>query len=269
MEKIKLIRRGLLFSALLIHTHLSAQFPVTVDRVGAGTCFLFSNNAWSGSFGNMAAMDSSSGISAGVYSSRSFLLAELNESGVACSFRLPSNTIFSGGYAMKGYALFRRYYLSGAIAKRFGNDFHAGMRFELQGVEQGENYGNTRNYSCSGAALMRLSSKVDAATIFNIPIDKKGEGLSTDFSMGVRFRFSELFHVMAESSLSNQAFEYRGAIHYYVHKHVLVTGGLGGRSLSLSFGCTMELKNVKIVVAAAHRQVLGFSPAAGVTVGWP
>ncbi|MBK9319770.1 MAG: hypothetical protein IPM91_13835 [Bacteroidetes bacterium] len=47
------------------------------------------------------------------------------------------------------------------------------MRFEVQGVEQGENYGSTRNYSCSGAALMRLSPKVDAATFFNIPVDTK------------------------------------------------------------------------------------------------
>ena len=123
----------------------------------------------------MAAMDSTYSISAGVYSSRSFLLIELNESGVACNFRLPSSTVFSGGYAMKGYALYRRYYLSAALAKRFGNDFHAGMRFEVQGVEQGEQYGNTRNYSCSGAALMRLSPKVDAATFFSMPVCTKGE----------------------------------------------------------------------------------------------
>lgn len=269
MEKIILIRHCLCVSVLFIPSYLLAQFPVSADRVGAGACFLFSGNAFSGSFGNMAAMDSAYSISAGVYSSRSFLLSELNESGIACNFRLPSSTIFSGGFAIKGYALYRRYYFSGALAKRFGNDFHAGVRFEVQGVEQGENYGSTRNYSCSGAALMRLSSKLDAATFFNIPVDTKSELASTDFSMGVRFRFSGMFHVIAESSLIQQSFEFRGSFNYFVHKRILISGGMGGRNLSLSFGCTMEMKNFKLMIAAAHRPVLGFSPAVGLSMGRP
>jgi hypothetical protein len=44
---------------------------------------------------------------------------------------------------------------------------------------------------------------------------------------------------------------------------------MGGRNLSLSFGCTMEMKSFKLMIAVAHRPVLGFSPSAGFSMGRP
>lgn len=254
-------------AVLSVTLQLKAQFPLTPDKSAAGKCYLFSASVWAGSSGNMAATDSSYNISAGVYSQRSFLIPELNEAGLAINFRLPAASHFSAGYSVKGYALFKKYYLAAALSKQFGKGFSSGLRFEMDGIEQGENYGRFRSFNCSGAFLIRLSPKADAATHFRIPVEKIGAIKSTTFSMGIRLRFSEVFNVTAESSLSENGIEWRGAFNYYILRKLLLTGGLGGVNLSLTFGMMLELHSIKISLAAMHQPVLGFSPAAGIMSG--
>lgn len=265
----KLIQFGYALTVCLslLPADLPAQFPMAPDCIAAGHCQLFTCSVWSGSFGNIAAMDSSYAFGIGAYSNRSFLLSELSESALAVNVRLPASAYLSGGYATKGFALFRRYYSAAGLAIIFGKGFHAGLRLEMEGLVQGEDYGSTRDLYCSGSALVRLSPALDGGSLFRIPVKIAEEEKNNAFTVGLRYRFSEIFSVSTEATLSNEGFGVRGAFRYQVHKNFILLGGLGGARLSLSFGFIARLKYLSICVAASHRQVLGFSPAAGFISG--
>ncbi len=246
---------------------LFAQFPFNPERMASGNGILFQHSVWSGGFGNMAAADTTLRFSAGVYNARSFLVPELNERGVTVNVRMSSAALFSGAYALKGYTLFKKYYCAFAMSRSFGTSFTSGLRIEIHGITQGEHYGSAKYMRCSGGTMVRLSKVLDAATVFSIPIREGEEINHMDFAVGTCMRFSELFRVSAEASLTSGRFSCNSAFQYKVHKRVTLQGGVDVVNRNLGFGFKMDLDHITIHVAAMHKAILGFSPAAGLSSG--
>lgn len=208
--------------------------------------------------------DSASSFSAGIYAGQHFLVQELNEAGLALTLGKGFPAYFSVGYRYKGYALFRRSELCLSFGRSFGKNFAAGLRAARRHLSEGENYGSRSDYLVTAAARVTMSAVMDAAVMFGIPLLPAAEREERPFAIGLRFRFSPLFSMTAESHMRNSRPDLRLSIRYRPHARFALTAGMGGRPLSTAFGFSLFTGSFTLSAAAAYRPVLGFTPGTGI-----
>ncbi len=258
-------KRNCLTAVILLYSLSAvAQFPLPPERAGLAGQSLFVQSPGAQTFGNACTLDSISSFRAGIHATRSFLLEELNEYGAGMQLRLPSAAFLSAGIAVKGFSLFRYQELSFAFSKRFGRNFCAALGAAQASIRQGEGYGAITAWSLRSGLQVRLSNAVEVASNCRIPLRSGSVVSSKDFSIGLRYRFSQLFALQTEAELNSSTTSFLLAVRYRPHHRLNIDLGCGGYPFRLAFGCMMEVNRMRIRLSAMYNALPGWSPAIGV-----
>lgn len=249
---------------LLICFSGKAQFPLTAEMTGLSGQSLFTVSPEGRVFGNSCTLDSVPGFSLGLSSSRSFLLEELSEYSAAAQIRLPSAVILSGGFAMKGFSLFRYHLVQFALSKKFGRNCCVSLGGGSSGVRQGEGNGSISHPHVSAGLQVRLSPITELASGYRIPIKKSGYATATLFQLGVRFRFSPVFSLQPAVEMRGTQSAFFTALRYRPHPRLSFDLGSGGKPFRFSLGCGMEVKRLRVRLAMQYCSLPGMTPAIGV-----
>lgn len=267
-----------LLSALLFYENTRGQQVVTPDANAVAFNDLFLNSAWSAAYANPAMVDSlvlSTSIqqagrwSAGVFSSRSFLLSELNEGGVALNVKLPSCSALSVAFSAKGYELFRRSRAVAGLMKSFGGQLQAGMRLEYDTEVFGEGYGSCSSVRIVAGLAARLTGRMDAAAVFARPARQGCALYLPYYAAGLQYRFSSRWICSAQLASRNQRLTLGAAFHYHPMPGLSFTAGIGGRPALMAMGCAVDCRRLRLYISASHRQLTGVTPSVGFVVPLP
>lgn len=147
--------------------------------------------------------------------------------------------------------------ISGAVflLESFGKGLAAAVGAEMRSVRQGEGYGSLTAWNVKSALKIRVSHKVEAATMLTIPVKKAWMVAKNDFLFGLRYRFSSVFSLCAEAGLYNGETPFRFYLRYHAAKKVIIYGGAGGRPFRMAFGCNLHWRNWQILTGAAYQPV--------------
>lgn len=256
----KYLVQAVFVCVLLAEFPASAQFPSSVESLASAGGSLFAVSACGTAFGNPATLDSAASFSGGFYTSQGFLVAELQEKGVGINIRVMRQTKLHASFAQKGYSLFS--YQRGAVflSQSFGKGLAAAVGAEMRSVRQGEGYGSLTAWNVKSALKIRVSHKVEAATMLTIPVKKAWMVAKNDFLFGLRYRFSSVFSLCAEAGLYDGETPFRFYLRYHAAKKVIIYGGAGGRPFRMAFGCSLHWRSWQILTGAAYQPVTGFTP---------
>lgn len=258
-------KRNCLTAVILLYSLSAvAQFPLPPERAGLAGQSLFGQSPNALTVGNACTLDTLPAFRAGAYAARSFLLEELNEYGAGMQVRLPAATFMSGGFAMKGFSLFRYQELSFELGRRFGKNFCASMGAGQWSLRQGEGYGAVTSWHLRSGLLVQLSQTVSVASGCKIPLGNSLIPAANDFNIGLRYRFSNLFAMQSEVNITGSSSSFMLAIRYRPHRRLGIDLGCGGYPFRLAFGCMMEVSRMRIRLSAMYNALPGWSPAIGV-----
>ena len=267
-----------LLAAMLVARITDAQQVITPDRNAVALNDLFLSSAWSGAFANPACADSlllsgsagnGRGWSAGVFSSRSFLLPELTEGGIALNVKMPGGTVMCGGLSRKGYHLFQRMRVAAGLSRNFGGTFRAGLRFEHDAEVFGEGYGSYGSARLVAGMMARLSARVEAAAVFSKPVRQGAAFVPPYYGAGIYCRFSEHWACSAQMNYRFRQLVFGTTFHYSPLQGVSFSAGVGGRPILMAMGFEIDCRRVRLFVTASHRQPTGLTPSAGFVIPLP
>lgn len=267
-----------LLFAMLFYQNTRAQQVITPDRNSVAFNDLFVNSAWSATTSNPAQVDTMvippSGQqgrtwSAGVFSSRSFMLSELNEGGVALNMKLPSAAAFSLAFSRKGYELFQRRHAAAGLIKNFGGQLQAGLRVEYDAELFGEGYGSCSSIRIVAGVTAKLTGRMDAAAVLAKPVTKGCAIYAPFYAAGLHYRFSNQWSCSAQLTSRDYRLDFGAAFHYNPMPGLSFMGGIGGRPTLMGMGCTVDCRRMRLFISASHRQVTGLTPSIGFVVPLP
>lgn len=245
----------------------TAQLYLPVESAGLAGQRMFQQSAAGQTFGNACTLDSVGRFSAGIWSSRSFLLAELAAYGAAVRLRLPSAGYFTAGVAQQGFALFRYREITGALGRQFGRKFSGALGLSLTSMLQGEGAGNLHRWWLRPGTMAALSRRVDIAAGCRIPLSGPPDMPAVpEFRIGLRCRFSRLFQVQTEAVLAHRLTGITTTLRYTPFKKVLLDFGVGGKPFGMAMGCRLQTGGLHILLAARYQSLPGLSPAVGAEI---
>lgn len=256
---------SLLLSIFLFTARLFAQSPVRLYFPGPNVPFLFRQDQLSAVFGNPALADSGNFCSAGLYSSRTAMLSECTEAGVAAGVSLTENSRVTVGYMQRGFELYRNFRACMAFTRSFGKQFSAGLRTEYSGVFYGEGYGTSTAYCISPGLFIQLSPKMDIACIFRTTIEEKF-GEQSQLSFGMKLHPSKTFSIELESVYRGSKTAIFGSLTYRSSDKSEISLFLTSASLGTGFSCKVWMKSYSLMLGAVFQRYTGVSPMA--TVGF-
>lgn len=257
------IRPFLCIAIAFIHEGVRAQFPSVPDRIAGAGSALFQSNISAAAFGNPAIGDSVRRAIFLLYSTQDFLVSELTETGAACAFRLPGATQFTAGYATRGFDLYRKHNAVLALSRHFGG-ISAGIRAAYSGTQFGEGYPGEHRWRITPGTRIRFGRQVELLASMDIPMHRPQDSQMEDARLGCIHHFSSRFSAGVEATQSSNGLRLSAAMHYRPGERIEFFGGLSGRDPVWSFGCSVLVKGVRILVAASHKPWLGFSPGLSV-----
>lgn len=224
---------------------------------------LFQSHLSAGAFGNPASLDSVTGPRMFLYSTRSFMTRELTETGLASSFRLPGSTQLTIGYAVKGFELYRRQQATLCLSRHFGL-VTAGIRAAYNGTQFGEGIQGDHHWKVIPATRIRFGKQVEVIAFMSIPLREVEDLHDEEARLGCVYNFSSRLSVGAEAIQTGQKLLITGGLRYRPGERLEFQGGVSGREPVWGFGCSMEVRGFRIMLAACHRSWLGFSPGLSV-----
>ena len=240
-----------------------AQFPSVPDRIASAGSELFQSNLSAAAFGNPANGDSIGGAKFLLYSTQTFLLNELTETGIAFAFLLPGATQFTAGYATRGFDLYRKHNAVLSLSKQFGA-VSAGIRTAYIGTQFGEGYPGEHRWRITPGTRIRFGRQLEMIASMDVPIHRLQDARMEEARLGCIHHFSSRFSAGIEAVQTGNGLRLAGAIRYRPGERTEFFGGLSGREVVWSFGCSVLVKGVRVLVAASHTPWLGFSPGLSV-----
>lgn len=248
----------------LLFTTAKAQFPLPAETAGVTGQRLFLRTTAGLTFGNACTLDSLPGFSAGIWSSRSALLQELSEYGVAVRVLLPGRAYLTGGLASRGFSLFRYQEATGMLAKQFAKKIVFATGAGWLSIHQGEGLGSRSLLLLRSGLMANLSSKVDVAAGMRVPLRDDPMMPVSDFQIGVRYRFSPIFHLQAETGIIGARYAVTAAIRYQAFRRFTFDMGIGGYPFRMGMGCRLQTNRMTLLFSAIYRRLPGLTPAVGV-----
>lgn len=258
-------KNSCLCTALLaLAAPVTAQLHLPVESAGLAGQRLFQQSTAGQTFGNACTLDSVGRFRAGVWSARSFLLAELSGYGAAVRLRLPAAGYFTAGVAQQGFSLFRYREITGALGRQFGRKFSGALGLSLTSMLQGEGVGNLHRWWLRTGTLATLSGRVDIAAGCRLPLTGLPDlPAAPEFRLGVRYRFSRLFQVQTEAALAHRLTGITTTLRYSPFKKVMLDFGVGGKPFGMAMGCRLHTGGLHVLLAVRYQSLPGLSPAVG------
>lgn len=257
-----------------IFTFLASQAGNENPTIGArsagmGNASVSFGDVWS-AHQNQAGLGFVRDISAGAYYENRFLLKELSIKGGVIALPVKGGT-FGLCISNFGYSLYNENKYSLSFAKAFGDKLSAGIAMDYLTTKIGEGYGSKGVLAAEfGIQAKPLKGLTLGAHVFNPTrakiSDYNDERLPTIIRFGGDYDFSDKVKVAVETEKDMaQKAVFKAGIEYKPVKEFYLRAGIGTNPTLTCFGFGINLKNLKIDVAANYHQTLGFSPQLGLT----
>jgi hypothetical protein len=254
---------------VLTATAGNEDFPIGARSAGMGNASVSLSDAWSAQY-NQAGLGFVRDISGGVYYENRFLLKELGIKGGVIALPVKAGT-FGICVSNFGYSLYSESKYSLSFAKAFGDKLSAGIAMDYLSTKIAEGYGTQGALAAEfGLQAKPLKGLTIGAHVYNPTRAKlaayNDERLPTVIRLGGDYAFSEkvTLAVETEKDIAKKAI-FKAGIEYKPVKEFYLRAGIGTNPTLTSFGFGINLKALKIDVAANYHQVLGFSPQLGLT----
>ncbi len=245
------------------------NFPIGARAAGMGNASVSLSDAWSAQH-NQAGLGFLKNPSAGFYYENRFLLKELSIKGGVAALPVKGGT-FGLCISNFGYSVYSENKYSLSFAKAFGDKLSAGIAMDYLTTKISEGYGSKGVLAAEfGIQAKPLKGLTVAAHIFNPTRAKiaeyNDERLPTVIRFGGDYNFSEKVTVAIETEkdISQKAI-FKAGIEYKPVKEFYIRAGVGTNPTLSSFGFGINIKSLKVDVAANYHQTLGFSPQLALT----
>ncbi|MCK9204011.1 MAG: hypothetical protein M0P58_06160 [Bacteroidales bacterium] len=152
-------------------------------------------------------------------------------------------------------------------ARKFGRYFTAGITADYLGLILPEEYGRKNMISCEFGLLFVPNKRISAGVHIVNPVPIKittqpVELLPTVVCLGMTYSFSGSFLASIEAEKDLLHFPvFRLGAEYHIAKAFYGRIGVSINPIQFDFGFGLEFGPVKIDMASAYQQILGFSPS--------
>ena len=214
--------------------------------------------------GNQAALARTNAVGIGVYGERRFLLAELNDYGLAAV--LPTKL---GNFGLQvnysGFKYFSEKKAGLAYARSLGSRVDVGVQFNYYGYSVPE-YAAASAINFEAGAIFHFSGRLNAGVHLYNPVGGKlgkegDEKLASVYKLGVGYDASDDFYFSVEIiKEENAPINVTAGIQYRFKKQFFLRAGFRSDN-SIGFGGLGFLyKGLRIDVAASYHPQLGITP---------
>jgi hypothetical protein len=239
-------------------------FPVGGRAVSMGLTSAASIDFWS-VHNNQAGMAFNNQTAGGVYYESRFLIREL---GYQCgAFTLPTKFgVFGTSLVYNGDKNMNQWNAGFAFARKFGENFAAGLQLDYLHTYLAENYGEKSTITFEAGILTRLADKLYFGVhIFN-PVSARiakynDERIPSIINIGMNYSFSDKLNVEVETIKSSYLpLDIRTGAEYEFFKSIYARAGVASNPFRYTFGCGIDIKALTLDFSSSVHQVLGYSP---------
>jgi len=268
----KLVNKIIVITLLFLFPNLSFAsgeiFPFGSRSAAMGRCSVALQGFW-GIQNNQAAISSIDKYSIGINYENRFTLKQTSYKSVA--FIAPLNIGVLGlSYNHYGYKAYNEQKIGLVYARNFGKIISIGIQLDYFSVKLGEDYGQKNNVSFElGLQSNIIDNLCIGIYVFN-PIrvkltDNYNEKLPAILRFGLAYRMHNNLIITTELEKSSyiNPILFRFGLEYAIKSKFYIRGGIASRYEIFSFGFGINLKQLKIDMAACMHESLGFSPQMG------
>ncbi|HEX8516075.1 MAG TPA: hypothetical protein VF868_07735 [Bacteroidia bacterium] len=245
------------------------DYAIGPRSAALGNASVSFSDVWSAHH-NQAGLGFLKEISAGVSYENRFLVKEISVRGGAAALPFKAGT-FGLGITNFGYAQYSENKYSLSFAKAFGDKFSAAIAMDYLSTKIAEGYGTRGTLAAEAGILAKpIKGLSIGAHVYNPTRSKLSayddERLPTIIRLGADYLFSDKVRLAAEAQkdIRHKA-EFKAGIEYLPVKELYLRIGVSTNPTLSTFGFGLNLKNLKIDIAASYHQVLGISPQLGLS----
>lgn len=242
------------------------NFPVGARAAGMGNAAVTLNDMWS-AFQNQAGTAYLKHVNVGIYNEVRYGLSDLALNAFAVAVPIKNVGTFSLSATYFGYKLYNEQKIGLAYARKFGENFSAGLQFDYLGTHIDDDYyGNHAAFAIEGGVRAVLLPKlVMGFYIFNPTLsslsDYDNEKIPSTMKLGLSYQFNEKIILAIETEKVSEAKAiFKAGFEYRIVEPLYLRMGLSTNQNAYYFGFGLALKQINIDFTASFNQTLGFTP---------
>jgi len=203
------------------------------------------------------------------YYRQRFMLDELADKSIA--FVYPTEVVHSSfSWQVFGNNSYRETRLSLGAARKFGQNFSAGLRFNRYSTYMSKNFNQRVLYNVDAGIISRVSENLTMGCyIHSVVPQQAARGqismLPTIMGLGASYSFHSKIRIMSEFQLTSISdYSWTGAVQIQPSDRMLLLTGLqvaNDNNHLFSFGFYYQFSNYGLGVALVQHQQLGITPS--------
>ncbi|MFI5156588.1 MAG: hypothetical protein ACHQEM_10395 [Chitinophagales bacterium] len=223
--------------------------------------------------GNQAVLAYSRKLMAGIYSSRKFLIDELEYTNAALSFPAASGGI---GFQIThfGFSQYNESELGISYGRKLGKLIDLGIQFNYYTI-QITGYGHAHNMHAELGLILHLSDHLHAGIYVYDPAGIKLNGLSNEslssiFKTGIGYEVSAQAYFQLDLIKEvDQPIDADASLHLILTENLFCGLGIQTNSFSPYGWAAWSWKKLKLGISVSHHPQLGFTPGIYIEMGAP
>jgi hypothetical protein len=252
---------------LYLFSQLAGENGATSHALSGADLFVAS--PWSVNSNPATLTELSSPEFALLYSNR-FAVRELSSRHAAFNYPLDQSSVglSVGQFGFENYSESK---MGIAYSKKFGDKFNLGMQLNYLSTQLIEPYGRSSSLSVNMGMRTKLTDQIELAAGIQNPTranktEDKGEVYPQNIKIGIQYNAIEQLTIA--TVLTKEPFQSPRlaiGISYLKTESLALRVGYGSHPNQFSFGFQCMIKQLKIELATAYEQQLGFSPVIGIS----
>ncbi len=216
-------------------------------------------------FNNPGALGEVEHLSLGLSYENRFMLADLQSQAIVAAIPLKKGVVSIGAFNYGG-SDFRNFRTGLGYAMKLADNFSAGVQINYQGLRLPEFYGSSNTVTGELGVLLKITDEWSfGAGIFNLGraslSEFKDDRYNTVLRIGTSYAPSTVLKISTEVWKDIDApVSVRGGIEYAPFKNFQLRAGIGSQPTAFAFGFGYQWKTIRLDVASAYHQTLGWSP---------
>ncbi|MDF2436890.1 MAG: hypothetical protein K0Q95_1266 [Bacteroidota bacterium] len=245
------------------------DYPIGPRSSAMGNASVSLSDMWSAHH-NQGALGFVRDAGAGVSYENRFLLKEISVRGGVAVLPVKAGT-FGICITNFGYSQYNENKYSVSFGKAFGDKLSAGIAIDYLTTKIAEGYGSKGVLAAEAGIVAKPIKNLNIGVhVFNPTrakiSDYDDERLPTIIRLGGDYTFSEkvILAIEAQKDIRYKP-EFKAGIEYKAVKEFYLRIGISTNPTLSTFGFGINLKNIKIDLAASYHQTLGISPQLGLS----
>lgn len=221
-------------------------------------------------FLNPASIAECNFVSAGLSISRIFLLPETDRKFLYGILPLKSYGVAGITLSHYGYKYYSSTNFGLTTARKFGEKINAAVQLRYNRIQFGEGEINKASYIITPAILYTVNKNLKMSVALYVAANDENDygETSAGSTAGIAYSFSDKTEVFfAVKQLSGYPLTAGSGIEYKPSEKLSFRAGFSTAPLKGTFGFGLNLKTIRLGIAATHHTVLGYTPS--IALSWP